>query len=715
MPSSSVSFGPFDANLSAGELRKSGVRIKLEQQPFQVLALLLSKPGEIVTREELKEALWAGDTFVDFDNGLNTAILKIRRALDDSATTPRYVETLPKRGYRFIGPVEAPAASGTARPRTRPEKRLIWTLAGAGALAAALGISALISLWPGAGGEPERTATVYQEMPLTSYPGTERAPTFSPDGSQVVFSWNGPNEDNFDIYVQVVGSANLVRITSDPAEDYAPSWSPDGRLITFARIIEGHRVLCVVPPLGGQERRILDAESASQLPGRLYGRPVWFPDGKSLAVSVRPDPGKTLRIMQVPVESGTPEVLVSPEREESDSLGSGDSHPAFSPDGKTLAWLRRGDRRTLLTKKLGEADALEVAEVDFGFPVRDVVWSPDGGRLLFTTGGTVQGGATSRLFQIPVGGGSPEPIPGVSAGANEPAVSRAGNRLAYARVYQDSNIWRVDLDPGGGERQRRKLAPSTRAETVPRISPSGEQVVFVSNRAGEHRQTWVCNSDGANLRQITSFADRPAGSPRWSPDGRMIAFDSNVEGNWQTFVVNADGGQARQLTSGNYFNSRPAWSRDGKSLYFYSTRDGGLAIWKMPLAGGEAVRLADAPANDPFESSDGQWIYFERKNRLWKVPAGGGTEEIASEEIDLSEQAWSFDERGNIYWVERDEESGQWAVRKLNPRGEISDVAFMDRPPQSRAGLDVAPEGTWFVYAQDDQSQSDLMLIENFR
>ena len=487
----------------------------------------------------------------------------------------------------------------------------------AGALAAALGIAALIALWPGVGGEPENAAPVYQETPLTSYPGVEREPTFSPDGSQVAFAWNGPNEDNFDTYVQVVGSANPVRITSDPAEDSYPSWSPDGRLIAFARVLEGRRAVYVVPPLGGQERRILDAGPACG----TCGRPAWFADGKSLAVSVRPGPGRPTRIMRVPVEAGTPEVLVSPESEESRVLFPGDSNPAFSPDGKTLAWRRAGNRRTLLTKELGEADVLEVAEIGLG---GDVVWSSDGGRLLFTTGENIHGGATSRLLQIPAGGGSPEPVPGVSAGANDPAVSRLGNRLAYARVYEDSNIWRVDLDPGVGERQRRKLAPSTRAETVPRVSPSGEQVVFVSNRAGEHRQIWVCNSDGANLRQITSFADRPAGSPRWSPNGRMIAFDSLVEGNWQTFVVNADGGQARQITSGNYSNSRPAWSSDSQSLYFYSPRDGRLAIWKVPVEGGEAVRLTDAPANDPFESRDGRWLYFERENRLWKAPAGGG-------------------------------------------------------------------------------------------
>ena len=367
-----------------------------------------------------------------------------------------------------------------------------------------------------------------------------------------------------------------------------------------------------------------------------------------------------------------------------------------------------------MTKKLGEADVIEVAEASFDRPVRNLVWSPDGERLLLETRGGR--GTTGRLFLIPVGGGNPEPIPGVSAGASDPAVSRSGKRLAYARVYSDSNIWRVDLDRGpGGQNPRRKLAPSTRVEAVPNISPDGEQVAFVSNRAGEHRQIWVCDSGGGNLRQITSFADRAAGSPRWSPDGGMIAFDSFVESNWQIFVVNADGGQARQLTSGNYLNSRPAWSGDGKSLYFYSIRDGGVAVFKIPLEGGEAVRLTDAGAIDPFESHDGQWLYFRRENRLWRAPVGGGTEEIVSEEVDLVEQAWSFDQQGNIYWVEQAEKAGQWSVRKLNPKGEISDVAFMDRPPLGRAGLDVAPDGTWFVYAQDDQSQSDLMLIENFR
>jgi len=110
-PTAIIRFGVFEADLQTGELRKRGSRIRLQEQPFQVLVSLLEKPGELVTREELQQQLWPSDTFVDFDHGLNTAINKIREVLGDSAARPQYIETLPKRGYRFIAPVEKNDAS----------------------------------------------------------------------------------------------------------------------------------------------------------------------------------------------------------------------------------------------------------------------------------------------------------------------------------------------------------------------------------------------------------------------------------------------------------------------------------------------------------------------------------------------------------------------------------------------------------------------------
>jgi cholera toxin transcriptional activator len=114
-------FGVFEIDLAAGELRKSGVKLRLQGQPFQVLALLLERAGEVVTREELQQKLWASDTFVDFDHSLNTAINKVREALGDSASSPRYVETLARRGYRFIAPVQSAADNAVAFHTAPPE------------------------------------------------------------------------------------------------------------------------------------------------------------------------------------------------------------------------------------------------------------------------------------------------------------------------------------------------------------------------------------------------------------------------------------------------------------------------------------------------------------------------------------------------------------------------------------------------------------------
>jgi len=113
-------FGPYQADLRTGELRKHGIRLRLQEQPFQVLAMLLASPGDLVTREQLQNRLWAGDTFVDFDHGLNTAINKLREVLSDSSASPKYIETLPRRGYRFLANVEF--TPGAAKAGEKPEE-----------------------------------------------------------------------------------------------------------------------------------------------------------------------------------------------------------------------------------------------------------------------------------------------------------------------------------------------------------------------------------------------------------------------------------------------------------------------------------------------------------------------------------------------------------------------------------------------------------------
>ena len=142
----SVRFGPYEADLATGELRKDGAKVPLQDQPFQILALLLRRPGELVTREELRSQLWPADTFVDFEHGLNTAVKKLRQALDDSAETPRFVETLPKRGYRFVARSEPGLQAGPQTASGEAPLGKPWRLHGPWAVVVI--VLAGLLLWP---------------------------------------------------------------------------------------------------------------------------------------------------------------------------------------------------------------------------------------------------------------------------------------------------------------------------------------------------------------------------------------------------------------------------------------------------------------------------------------------------------------------------------------------------------------------------------------
>ncbi len=765
-----IRFGVFEVDLGSGELFKGGHKVRIEEQPFQVLSILLEKPGQLVTRKELQQRLWPQDTFVDFEHSLNVDIQRLRRVLGDSAENPRYIETLLRRGYRFIYPLErlpldtpppipspspnsmAGLSSSLIRPPASlpeaeeklpkpaqvevpavqvaleispPEGPVVeesreaeglsvvdlwmrtvlaqfsrnagrWGLWLAGSLAVLL-VGLTVTWWSG-----RRPAPPPELVPLTSYAGWELYPSFSPDGNQVAFSWNGEKQDNFDIYVKLIGSPTPLRLTTDPAADVRPAFSPDGRTIGFVRESKEHATFIVIPAIGGPERRVAEV-TRTQGPMAAWSMFAWFPDGKWVV---------TDGLALLSTETGETRSLTFPP-----SAASPDFFPAVSPDGRTIAFSRSASlwvsdiyllELTEDMRPRGEPRRLTSLN---GFNSGSA-WTPDGREIIFTR--TVLGSGGS-LWRVPASGATePERLPFSAGEAFFPAISRRGNRLAYHRVTGDLNIWRLPLSgPAVASGPPVRIIASTRADSAPQYSPDGKRIACESDRSGI-RGIWISDADGSNAVELFSRTGASYGSPRWSPDGQRIAADFEAQGNLDIHVIPASGGNPIPLTTDPADDLSPSWSRDGKWVYFTSNRTGRYEIWKVPAGGGEAIQVTLNGGETAFESPDGKSVYFTkafRSSGLWKMPVSGGEESQVLPSVVA--RAFFLVNEG-IYFIPAPGADGKSSIQFMSfATGKVKTVAPISRPPTE--GLSVSPDGRFILFSQLDEAGSDLMLVENFR
>ena len=562
-------------------------------------------------------------------------------------------------------------------------------------------------------------------VPLTTLPGVQRYPSFSPDGEHVAFTWNGPRQDNPDIYVQQIGSGQPLRLTSDSANDFSPVWSPDGRWIAFLRTRSDARSgeLRLVAPLGGPERKLREIH----LRGGLDITPphlAWCPDGSCVVTSDSVGEGDPDALFAISLETAERRQLTHPK-----PPARGDTHPAVSPDGKWLVFRRMAGLFVGELYKLplgrgmtaaGEPQRLTLAVMDAEHPA----WMPDSKEILFS--------ARSGLWRLSISGeSSPARLPFVGEYGLMPAVSRPPRgrpRLVYVRSFIDANIWRVETStPGATAPTPPTLAiSSTRLEGMPQFSPDGRRVAFTSDRSGNW-EIWLADPDGSNAVQLTSMGAVASGYPHWSPDGQEIVFHSNVDGQWEVYSVPAAGGKPRNLTAHPAQDALPSFSRDGKWVYFSSARTGEQhqSIWKIPASGGDAVQMTKRASYAPQESPDGESVYFveaiDRPSTLWRLPRSGGAPVRVLDGVFLANFAVLT---GGVYYIDRP--SGQGGTHYVDlPTGEtrLRYFDFATRRSTTVARnlgtvdipLTVSSDGRTILYPRLDASINDLMLVASFR
>jgi eukaryotic-like serine/threonine-protein kinase len=581
-----------------------------------------------------------------------------------------------------------------------------------GARAVAVGILAVVVIGAGAWLLKRSPAVVppMRVVPLTALPGTESNPTFSPDGDQVAFEWDGEKQDNSDIYVTLVGSSEIRRLTSDPAMESNPTWSPDGRQIAFLRARPEGATIQLVSALGGADRKLSDFRGADWL--------RWSPDGRWLAAgraaNVAGQPGG---IYLIPPDGGDSRPLIVP------TAGRALSLPAFSPDGRRLAY--GSCSRDSDSGRFGDCD-IYLVELDAlvnptGLPERlttqrslsvgGITWTRDGTAVVYSAGLT---SFSEYLWRAGVDGTRPpERLEIVAEHATAPAMARSRDRLAFARVLTDADIYRVEA----GRPAQLVVGSTFRDEMEPRLSPDGRRLVFGSQRAGDVIDIWVSDADGSNARQLTHGPGRDQGSPYWSPDGRRIAFDSLGQDNqFHIWMIDADGGTPRRITTKADNEHTPTWSRDGRSVYF--SRDEGTKrdIWRVPASGGTSERLTHG-GSGPFacESADGRSLLFQLKDGdsplMAMSLAGGAVRQL------VACVRWSSFGAGpqGVYYVPCDSSSNP-PVHVLDlETGRDRRFGTLENPTLRPLGLSVSPDGRTIVYPRQTYLNGDLMLIENFR
>ena len=691
-------FDGFEVDSRARELRRNGLRIRIQDQPLEVLLLLLERNGEVVTRDELKRRLWPAGTYVDAEDGLNTAVRKLREHLNDSVERPVYIETIPRRGYRFIGHLDehlhpshrsqSHQPSEDLKRQTEASARRKWLVVGA-LVGACLLISGLWLFWrkPFASSRPP-----VEIVPIVSFEGVASHPALSPDGHQIAFAMHTKNDSG--IYVSSLSGGTPLKIASGADVGY-PKWSPDGQEIAFLRVSKDAFVLNVLPVLGGIERRLYSG------PATQFSLAFdWSPDGNSFALS-QSDPDKVhARISLISLDGSRIKPLTFPSRQDIDIS------PAFSPDGSTVAFVR--------SNVGGMVGEIYVVSVGGGEPKRltydqrliwgNLAWTSRGREIVFSS---TRGGSPS-LWRVSASGGTPEAVLGGTVDAINPSIAPKGDVLAYERILLQNDISRLVLaNDKLHSSEPVPIVTSKGQNERPRFSLDGKKIAFESSRSG-YPEIWICESDGTNCAALTALHG-VAGAPGWSPDGRYVAFEFRPNAYSQIYIAEVAGTPPRMVvTFPGFDNGGPNWSRDGQWIYFYSDRDGRFQLWKVRPDGGPPIQVTKNGGIFGIESSDGKSLYFAKFQEpgIWRIPLSGGEE---TRILDAPEFwfNWSL-ARNGIYFLEgRSIQFFDFASHHKR------DILTLDRDPF--AGLALSPDQKSLLFASPKLSEANIFLVKNFK
>ncbi len=698
---------------SLNQLASGETLAQVEPKVMEVLVCLAEANGAVVSKDEFMDRVWEGTVVTN--DVLSRCISELRKTFNDSASNPQYIETIRKSGYRLLVPPEYKVPEESGRVASTPavlsesavssqsnilseanttvtpgkpgdKRRMVGWGVGVGGLAIA-GVA--IAMWLG-----NQPVAPMQVMPFTTFPGVELDPAISPDGEHVAFVWNGGAGEDFDLYLKQIGGEKPLRLTDIEGDERSPTWSTDGRQLAFIRTIGNTISLNIIPTLGGSEREIVRYEN------REIQEVKWSPSGKYLAISAQRAPFSSFSLYLISTETLNIRELTRPP-----DYHYGDLYPAFSEDESKIAFVRSimqpAQDIFMVDVESGEVERLTRMNQRVG----GLDWDHEKDELLFSSAHD----GISGIWNLSPGGGEPEWIVtgGMLNDVRQPSISRAGNKLMVEQHSSDTNIWQLRRS-----RQPEQLIASTRWESSPAISSDGEKIAFVSNQSGNY-EVWVSDQYGENAYQLTRLEAGFISMPVWSPGDSLIAFVSWHEGDANVYLVETAGGQPRRFTNSQVDEISPKFSVDGQWLYYASNQND---VWQLRKAGlhtsTDTIQVSTEQAIAGMESSDGSSIFIVKPYDagIWEIKAGSDSSELVISDFMPSDKYnWDVVDQG-IYYVERSGAVAGIGYFSLITR-RTSLVASLDSLPRMHS-FAVAPDGTWFLYAKEEDIESDILLLE---
>lgn len=610
----SYEFGPFRLIPAERLLLRGDEPIALMPKAFDTLVALVHRAGRLADKEELLHEVWP-DAFVEEAN-LTQNVFALRRALGTADDGKPYIETVPKRGYRFVarveviaGDVAAPdaAAPGLAptpalpipaaevpvgtlttapSPEMRPARRIERALAIAAVAAALVLTVMLFREW-----RKPRPASAEMTMTRLTTIGRVVNVAISPDGKYVAYAVR--ENANQSLWVRQAATQSVVQIVPPAPGGYVGlTFTPDGNHIFYNLSSGGtaRRTLYEVPTLGGTPRRVME---------NLRGGAVSFsPDGRQFAF-VRVTRGEQSALMVAAIDGSAARALVSL-RNPPDEIDA----PAWSPDGNRIAY-------AVTSRDRNDTGIFEVSVAGGSVrPLTDrrwlriikAAWVNDGSSLILLA--TAGESFTYQIWQLSYPDGTATRITNDLNSYGSMSVAAAANAIAAVLSDTEANIW-VAPD-NDAARIRAVTTGSGKADAAAAWTPDG-RIVYHSNVSGAH-DIWIVSAAGGNPQQLTRDARINQG-PAVSPDGRQIVFMSDRAGVPHLWRMSVDGSDQRQLTNGPDGEQNPQFSPDGRWIV-YRTSSGKATVWKVPAAGGEPRRLTDTLSFVPSVSPDGRWLAY---------------------------------------------------------------------------------------------------------